>query len=107
MPVMQLHRIAICTIAFALAIGQTGEPTPEVRRLRADLEFLCSRGLQGRVSLQPGADIAATFIATQFADAGLQPGFGESWFQTFSLVEPHLDTQASSLQLKGAKSETF
>jgi hypothetical protein len=54
--------------------------------MRADLDYLTSDELRGRLSMQPGADAAARFIAAEFAKAGLQPGNGRSFFQEFGLV---------------------
>jgi hypothetical protein len=55
-------------------------------RMRADLDYLASNELRGRLSMQTGADVAARFIAAEFEKAGLNPGNGRSFFQEFSLV---------------------
>lgn len=43
-------------------------------RIKADIRFLSSDLLEGRGTGQRGGDIAAEYIATQFALAGLKPG---------------------------------
>lgn len=43
------------------------------RELRADLQFLASDALRGRMSLDPGDDAAVQWIAAEFAKAGLAP----------------------------------
>ncbi len=72
-------------------------------RMRADLEFLCSPELHGRVSLQPGANVAARFIAAEFQHAGLKPAFGDSFFQTFGLVEPRLEAEKTLITLASSQ----
>lgn len=46
--------------------------------LRADLAFVSSDALQGRLSLQPGDDAAIQWVASEFAKAGLQPAGGSA-----------------------------
>ncbi|HZQ55177.1 MAG TPA: M28 family peptidase [Bryobacteraceae bacterium] len=58
--------------------------------LKGDLSFLASDALQGRYSPSPGLEIAADFIASQFAAAGLVPGGNEGYFQTAAMVDRHL-----------------
>ena len=41
--------------------------------LRANLGFLSSDGMGGRLSLQPGDDAAIAWVASEFAKAGLTP----------------------------------
>jgi hypothetical protein len=77
--------------AFAI-LAQTAE-----QRLRADLTFLTSKPLAGRVSMTPQADIAAMYIAAEFQKAGLQPGNGSSYLQEFPLVQYRGDAAARRL----------
>jgi hypothetical protein len=58
--------------------------------LKGDLSFLASDALQGRYSPSPGLEIAAEFIASQFAAAGLAPGGNDGYFQTAAMVDRHL-----------------
>jgi hypothetical protein len=57
-------------LVCALALAQ-GDPAIDARRLRADLDYLCSPKLAGRLSLSPGAEQAARYIAEEFRKAGL------------------------------------
>lgn len=65
------HAIAVSVLAAtAVAVfAQTAE-----QRLRADLAFLTSNPLAGRLSMTTQADIAALYLAAEFQKAGLQPG---------------------------------
>jgi hypothetical protein len=67
--------------------------------LRADLTFLASDALQGRLSLQPGDAVAIEWIASEFAKAGLKPGNGDSWFQPVNLIEYRADRARSYVAL--------
>src|SRR5262249_28321304 len=42
-------------------------------RMRADLQFLASDALEGRLSLRRGSEVAIQWIAAEFAKAGLKP----------------------------------
>ena len=85
-----------CALALfvAAAFAQTSE-----QRLRADLSFLTSSPLAGRVSLTPQADIAALYIAAEFQKAGLQPANGNSYLQEFPLVQYRGDATARKLAI--------
>src|SRR3954453_16303418 len=84
-------------LGFAGALlCQTGEPAPVRARLLADLEFLTSEALAGRVSLSPQAEIAARYIAADFQRTGLRPAAGDSWLQSFPLVGYRTDPRPRS-----------
>lgn len=63
-------------------------------RLRADLDFLTSGVLAGRVSLSPQAEIASRYIAAEFQRAGL-----EARLQEFPLVAYRADAKSHQLFL--------
>ena len=73
--------------------------------LRADLTFLASDALQGRMSLQTGDDVAIQWIASEFAKAGLQPAANGSFRQPVELIEYHGDREHSYVALKRSGSE--
>jgi Peptidase family M28/PA domain len=68
--------------------------------LRADLTFLSSDALQGRMSLQPGDDVAIQWIASEFAKAGLQPANAGTYLQPVDLIEYRGDRAQSYVALK-------
>jgi hypothetical protein len=84
----------------ALALAQTGPDAVSVRRMRADLEFLCSNALEGRVSLSRSADVAALYIAAEFHRLGLKPGDGTTFLQQFPIVAYEPDAQGTRLKLR-------
>ena len=64
--------------------------------LRADLDYLCSDKLAGRVSLSPEADMAARYIEAAFKKAGL----AEVSLQKFPLVAYDPDPNRTALRLR-------
>jgi hypothetical protein len=101
-----------CTVVFllspAFAQGQqsippnlaTGFDVLREDTLRADLTFLASDALQGRMSLQPGDEVAIQWIASEFTKAGLQPAADGSYLQPVDLVEYRGDRAQSYVALK-------
>jgi Peptidase family M28/PA domain len=116
-------RRIVATYAMALAVAtaraQSGVPARELpgfqaiqqSDLRRDLTYISSDQLGGRLSLQPGDELATRWIAGQFAKAGLQPPVKEEdgkpgYLQPFTLIEYHPDRDASSLTLMRAGKTT-
>jgi Zn-dependent M28 family amino/carboxypeptidase len=114
--IVAIHAIAL-TVATAAA--QTGVPVHQQRgfeaiqqsELHRDLAYLSSNELAGRMSLQPGDDLATGWIANQFASAGLQPPVKQAtgkpgYLQPFTLIEYRPDRAASSITLTRAGNTT-
>jgi len=91
-------RLAVGLMFSAAAFGQMSAIREDT--LRADLTFLASDALQGRLSLQTGDAVAIEWIASEFAKAGLKPGNGDSWFQQVNLIEYRADRARSYVALK-------
>src|SRR5262245_9905891 len=72
----------------------TGFNAINAKNLRADLTFLASDALEGRMSLQRGSEVAIQFIAAEFAKAGLKPLVGDSYLQPVELIEYRADPRA-------------
>jgi Zn-dependent M28 family amino/carboxypeptidase len=75
--------------------------------MQADLRYLCSERLQGRASLAPGAELAASYIASAFEKAGLAPAApNRSFMQRFPLVAlPKTSRATLTLIRAGAHTE--
>ncbi|MEQ1948995.1 MAG: M28 family peptidase [Bryobacteraceae bacterium] len=72
-------------LGAGLAHAQIDEISAE--RMRAHVRFLASDLLEGRGVGTRGGDLAAEYMATQFALAGLKPaGDNGTWYQKFTLV---------------------
>jgi hypothetical protein len=72
--------------ATTLVLSAADEPAISPENLRTHLRFLASDEMRGRANGSPELERAASYIAEQFAQAGLQPGGSESWYQPFKLV---------------------
>jgi Zn-dependent M28 family amino/carboxypeptidase len=98
---MNRHLLAaLAVIAFATSAVVADPPRTappfvaeiDASRLRAHVAFLADDLLEGRAPATRGGDLAARYVATQFALAGLQPA-GESgtFFQPVEIVETDVD----------------
>ena len=77
-------------------------------RLKADLTFLSSDALEGRLSLQRGSEVAIQWIASEFAKSGLKPLIGESYLQPVPIVEYTVDRAQTSLSVTaGGKTQNY
>lgn len=89
---MSLSKFAAGLSAAALFAGQVqAQPAADAQasadRVRAHVAFLASDLLQGREAGSPGYDIAANYVASQFAQLGLKPGGGNGgYFQPVPLL---------------------
>ncbi len=107
---------AIACSLSALVVGQQPAAVParladgyaaiDEKTLRADLTFLSSDAVQGRLSLQPGDDVAVQWVASEFAKAGLTPAFGSSYLQAVPLVEYRGDNAQSYVGLTRGGADT-
>ena len=78
----------------------TGLDDITAAKLKADLYFLASDAMQGRMSLEPGDDAAIQWIASEFAKSGLKPLVGDSFFQPVPLVEYKMDRERTVLTIR-------
>ena len=74
--------------------------------LRADLTFLASDALQGRMSLTAGDETAIQWIASEFAKAGIEPAANGSYLQPVPLIEYRPDRTQNFVALTRAGKET-
>ncbi|MBV8707825.1 MAG: M28 family peptidase [Acidobacteriaceae bacterium] len=82
---------------------QEGYRTIQTKDLQADLTFLASDQLEGRLSLTRGSEVAVQWIQSEFTKAGLKPLAGNSYLQTVPLWEYRPDREGSFLMIKGEK----
>ncbi len=76
-------------------------PDFDAGAIRAHVEFLADDLLEGRGAGTRGYDIAARYVASWFANLGLEPaGDGGSYFQTFTTVEEVLVPDSASVSLR-------
>ncbi len=84
----------------------TGCASSLEHRFQAHIEYLASDQLEGRGVGSQGIELAADYIADQFAFAGLEPaGDDGTFFQTFSMTLRRTLTDESRLAFAGDKVE--
>ncbi len=76
-------------------------------RLRADLTFLASESMEGRMSLQRGSEAAVEWLVSEYTKIGLKPANGASFLQPMVIIEYTMDRADSKLTLErnGQKTE--
>jgi hypothetical protein len=107
MPRFGLLRSGIALAFAASVVAASPQVEPGLRAiravdLRADVAFLTSAPLEGRLSLRRGDDAAIQFIAAEFAKAGLRPAAGDSFLQPVPLVEYRIDRVRSRMLVEAA-----
>jgi len=110
------HRLAVLGLLLLLAGAGVSQQGIDARlaagfnairaaHLRADLTFLASDALEGRMSLQRGSEVAIQFIAAEYAKAGLKPVSGDSYLQEMTLIEYRPDPREMRLTLRRGGTE--
>src|SRR6266496_1955194 len=91
------------------AASPAGTPEIDKEKIRAHVKFLASDLLEGRGTGQRGGDLAAEYIATQFALYGLKPaGDHGTYMQKVPMVgiTPGADTHFTLVPASGQASDT-
>jgi len=84
----------------SLASAATSKLQADLARLQAHLRFLADPLLEGREAGTRGFDLAAAYVASQFAQLGLKPlGEAGSWLQAVPLKTGRLAAPAPVLAL--------
>ena len=99
----------LALLVVAMVIPLFGGAVPETKeRLLEDIKFLASDELEGRGVGTNGLNVAAEFVKTEFAKAGLAVDRvdGDA-FQKFDLISGSKFTEPTSLQLDGPEGITF
>ena len=87
-----MKRLAVLLLACnALPAVAQDAPRIDPAAVRAHVEFLADDLLEGRDAGTRGYDIAARYVATQFAGLGLKPGTPDGWYQPITLQNAALD----------------
>lgn len=91
---------AVCALAAACAHSPPA-PKLEARAIEAHTRFLADDLLEGRDTGARGFDIAAAYVAAQYAAAGLQPGVGDTYFQPLKVRRRTLESTQISYSAGG------
>ena len=97
---MKILPAGIAVVLLAASAG--AEPVFSPERVKADVTFLADDLLEGRGTGTRGHEIAARYVAAQFAQAGLLPGAKDgSWFQRVTLQQRRLIGEPASITITG------
>src|SRR5262245_60492361 len=103
--VMSLPRTLLVTLVGlgaggAVAAARAAWTLVNPNAIRAHVEFLADDLLEGRGAASRGYDLAATYVASQFRQAGLAPAMkDDSFFQEVPLLEATAVLPGSSAEL--------
>ncbi len=90
LPLAHSQQISVPDIPQVPAAAREAAASIDPEKIRAHVRFLSDDLLEGRGPGLRGAEIAAQYIATQFALSGLKPaGENGTWFQKVPLLAVH------------------
>ena len=69
--------------------------------LRNWIRTIASDAFGGRKPMTPYEDVTVKYLAGELEKLGLEPAFGESWFQPFGLISVTVRPAGSKIQVKG------
>ncbi|MEQ8314816.1 MAG: M28 family metallopeptidase [Gammaproteobacteria bacterium] len=91
---------------FGFTNAQTGLPQANPARVEAHIKFLADDYLGGRDTGTAGFEIAARYVASEFAQIGVQPaGNNGSYFQDISFRRAYRDLDAASMVVHTAEGD--
>jgi len=96
--------LILCTIHTAASASEADSQI-RVSNIRAHLEFLADDLLEGREAGTRGYDIAAKYVASNFAQLGLKPAGDSGYFQQVPLRRSLLVPNSVSLQVTATDSK--
>ena len=109
---MSIRLRIVCLIQLLVAAQSgprsriaTGLDAIQASDMRANLTFLSSDALEGRMSLARGSEVAIQWIASEFTKAGLKPIADGTYLQKVPLIEYRTNREATTLTIDqgGAK----
>lgn len=107
---MRLDCLVAATLLSGTLIGCAAEndktrtaTTVRPEALRGHMEFLAHDLLEGREAGTRGYDLAAQYVASQFARIGLQPAGADGFFQHVPLQQATLVPRSVSLVVSGPR----
>ncbi len=92
-------------LMVAVPAGAAG-PDRLSQAIEGHIRFLSDDLLEGRGLGQPGHEIAARYIAAQFAGLGLQPAGTDGWFQRINFIERSFSSERETMALTRGEAVT-
>ena len=100
--------VTCLTAAISIAAQETAHRRAfaelNERQLKANLAFLTSEPLAGRLSLERGSEVAIRWISSEFSKAGLR-GPAPGYLQAVPLIEYRIDREQTGVTIKTAQGE--
>lgn len=98
-------------LAGAVPVGAadsqaSGQPDRLSQALEGHMRFLADDLLEGRGLGQRGHEIAARYVAAQFAGLGLQPAGEDGWFQRINFAERRFSSERETMVLARGEART-
>lgn len=87
----------------APASARTSGPDPDEQLLRSWIRTLGGDDFGGRKPMTPYEDLTIQYLADELAQLGLQPAFGDSWFQPFEMIAVTAKPAGNKFSVKGRK----
>src|SRR5450631_673042 len=101
LPVAYSQQVSVPDIPQVPAAAREAAASIDPEKIRAHVRFLSDDLLEGRGPGLRGAEIAAQYIATQFALSGLKPaGENGTWFQKVPLMAVHTIEDKTTFSLE-------
>lgn len=104
---------SLLLLPFLLSCATTSpqSPAPDARvsaalatirpeAIRGHIEFLADDSVEGRETGTRGFDVASAYVASEFEEAGLEPGTPAGWFQPVTLRSAIIDKARSSMTIE-------
>src|SRR5689334_7320430 len=94
-----------CSLFDRLTLADDAAPRFAPEGVRSHVTFLADDLLEGRRTGSRGHEIAANYVAAQFAAYGLQPGGTGGWFQRVGFQRTSYVPGGSFVSISGPKGE--
>ncbi len=82
---LELAPVALAAVCLLGCLAADTESPHLKANLEAHVSYLASGMLEGRLVGTPGIEKAGKYVAGEFEQIGLEPAFGESYFQEFEM----------------------
>lgn len=104
---MRFHASLRPVVLFAGLLSGAVAASEEdaAREVQAHTTYLADDLLEGRATGTRGYDLAARYVASQFARAGLEPGADGGYLQPMKFIETTTDLEAGRLSVRHAGQE--
>lgn len=97
-PAMNKHLLSLAALPLVVAAAPApSAEDPLAVRFRSHVAFLADDLLQGRALGSPGHEIAARYVAGEFARLGLKPAGTDGWFQRIGFAESKFTSASETL----------